>query len=110
MLSSVVAAFPGCPRLLQWMCTGWGRPSAFAAPASTSRIFRGVTALEPSVSSRPLTLRRSPPPDTLPHRYPAGVDDLDPVRPRGAQQPRGVIAGPAPLTGGDLAGQVLVVA
>src|SRR5437773_3965340 len=62
MLSSVVAEFPGCPRLLQWMCTGCGSFSWLAAPARASRIFRGVTALDPSVSSRPLTLRRSPPP------------------------------------------------
>src|SRR5207244_8554831 len=61
-ISSVVAEFPGCPRLLQWMCTGCGSFSWLAAPASASRIFRGVTAVDPSVSSRPLTLRRSPPP------------------------------------------------
>src|SRR5207249_4512489 len=58
MLSSVVAEFPGWPRLLQWMCTGCGSFSWLAAPASACRIFRGVTALDPSVSSRPLTLRR----------------------------------------------------
>ena len=57
MLASVVATFPATPRLLQWMCTGWGSPSWLAASVSVSRIARGVT-LRPEIgSSSPVALR-----------------------------------------------------
>src|SRR3989442_13815876 len=72
MVASVVAAFPGCPRLLQWMCTGCGSWGALAAPASVSRILRGVTALDPTASSRPLPLPAAlPPPPPPPRLHPA---------------------------------------
>jgi hypothetical protein len=57
MLASVVAALPGTPRLLQWMWTGCGRPSALAASVRVSRIARGVTLRPETASSRPVTLR-----------------------------------------------------
>ena len=39
----VVSMFPGIPRLLQWTCRGWARPSSATARASRTRICRGVT-------------------------------------------------------------------
>src|SRR2546425_13321322 len=80
MVASVVAAFPGCPRLLQWMCTGCGSWRALAAPASVSRILRGVTALDPTASSSPLTLRAALPPPPPPPPLPPPLPPRQPAR------------------------------
>src|SRR3989449_11470571 len=72
------------------MCTGCGSSSVLAAPASTSRIFRAVTLLDPTGSSIPPTLRSAPP--RLPARDAARVHDLDRVGSGGSEEPRHLLA------------------
>ena len=60
IVSSVVAQFPGIPRLLAWTCTGWGSPRASTASARPTRIARGVTPNGATPSSRPVTLPLPP--------------------------------------------------
>src|SRR5881397_3896773 len=112
MVARVVATFPGCPKLLQWMFTGCGSCRALAAAASVSRIRRGVTALDPTASSSPVTLRAAspPPPPRFPARDAARIHDLDRVASGRAKQPRRILARACRLSRRQLAEQILVVA
>ena len=100
------ATLPAMPRLLQWMCTGCGRPRALAASVSVSRIARGVTFGSPTGSSSDVDLAHV----ALPQLHTARIDDLDRVALRRAQQPRHIVARALVLPVGDLALQVRVVA
>src|SRR5438046_1767740 len=55
MLSSVVATFPGWPRLLQWTCTGCGSPGAVRVRGER-RLHHwrdAATVVEAAVGERP---------------------------------------------------------
>ena len=105
MLASVVATLPGTPRLLQWIWTGCGSPSALAASVSVSRIARGVTA---AAGDGVVEAGDVPLPD-LPRLDPAGIHDLHRIAAGGAEQPGGVVPRAVALAALDLAQQVLVV-
>src|SRR3954451_19913674 len=89
-VSSVVRQLPATPRLLQWTCTGCGRPSSWAAGAIDSMTCRGVTPATSASSEVTLPaprLQRSFPP-----LDPAGVDELHAVAAGRLEPPRNRVA------------------